>query len=94
VNQGSLTNTLPIGVKVLRASIVPQAGGVSSDLKLPGEAGDNLFQYRGGYSGYTFDADDLVWVPREPTNNVGEAFFYIKNTGNVSNLWIRNFTVQ
>jgi hypothetical protein len=94
VTQGRTTNTLPAGVKVLRTSIVPQAGKVTTDLGLPGEAADNLFQYRGGFSGFTFDDVDLVWVPFEPTNNVGEAFFYLKAGGNVSNLWVRNFTVQ
>jgi hypothetical protein len=94
VPQGSLTNTLPIGIKVLRTSIVPQAGGVSSNLGLPGEPADNLFQYNAGYTAYTFDDVDLAWTPREPTNAVGSAFFYTKANGNVSNLWIRNFTVQ
>jgi hypothetical protein len=94
VNQGSLTNTLPIGVRAIRTSIVPQAGKVGTDLKVPGEANDALYQYRGGYSTYVFDADDLVWAPVEPTNLVGEAFFYVKSGSSVSNLWIRNFTVQ
>jgi hypothetical protein len=94
VPQGSLTNTLPIGVKVLRTSIVPQTGGVSSDLKLPAEPADNLFKFNNGYTVFTFDDVDLAWTPSEPTNAVGGAFFYIKASGNVSNLWIRNFTVQ
>src|SRR6267142_1053774 len=34
VRQGSLTNTLPKGIKVLRTSIVPQAGRVTTDLGL------------------------------------------------------------
>jgi hypothetical protein len=94
VVQGSTTNTLPIGVKVLRTSIVPQAGGVTSALLLPAEPLDNLFQYAGGFATFTFDDVDLAWTPREPTNAVGGAFFYTKAPGNVSNLWIRNFTVQ
>jgi hypothetical protein len=94
VLKGSLTNTLPIGIKVLRTSIVPQAGGVTSDLKLPAEPGDNLFSYTSNYVNYFYDDIDLVWTPREPTNKIGESFFYIKGVSSVSNLWIRNFTVQ
>jgi hypothetical protein len=92
VRQGSLTNTLP-NQKALRTSIVPQAGKVTTDLGVPAQANDQLFQFLNStYSSYVFDADDLVWLPAEPTNLVGEAFFYIK-AGN-SNNWIRNFTVQ
>jgi len=94
VLQGRLTNTLPIGVKAIRTSMVPQSGRISADLQLPAEAGDNLYQYRGTYSTFTFDDVDLAWVPTEPTNRVGEAFFYLKAATGVSNLWIRNFTVQ
>jgi hypothetical protein len=95
VRQGSLTNTLPTGTKVIRTSIVPQAGRVTADLGLPGEANDQLFQWNnvsGGYTGYTFDDIDLAWVPNDPTNAVGGAFFYIKAGTNPN--WVRNFTVQ
>ena len=94
VRQGSLTNTLPKTTKVLRASIVPQAGKVSTDLGVPGEAGDQLFTFSGGYTGYVFDDVDLVWTPSEPTIGVGGAFFYIKSSVATQPLWIRNFTVQ
>jgi hypothetical protein len=94
VRQGSLTNTLPIGTKVLRTSIVPQAGRVSTDLGLPGEALDQLFTFNGGFTAYNFDDVDLVWLPSEPTNQVGGAFFYIKAPGGTQPNWVRNFTVQ
>jgi hypothetical protein len=94
VKQGSLTNTLPKGVKVLRTSIVPQAGRVTTDLGLPGEALDQLFTFNGGFTAYQFDDIDLVWTPSEPTNLVGGAFFYTKAAGNNTTNWVRNFTVQ
>jgi hypothetical protein len=94
VMQGSLTNTLPQNTKVIRTSIVPQAGRVSTDLGLPGEALDQLFTFSGGFTTYQFDDVDLVWTPSEPTNNVGGAFFYIKAAGNTQTNWVRNFTVQ
>jgi hypothetical protein len=94
VRQGSLTNTLPIGIKVLRSSIVPQAGAISAVLKVPGEADDQAFTWNGGFTAYAFDTFDLSWTPSEPVIPVGQAFFYTKASSSVSNLWIRNFTVQ
>jgi hypothetical protein len=94
VRQGLLTNTLPAGVKVIRSSIVPQAGLISTTLGLPGEAGDQLFTFAGGFTTYTFDEFDPIWLPNEPNINVGQAFFYTKaNTGTAVN-WVRNFTVN
>jgi hypothetical protein len=91
VRQGSLTNTLPTGVKVLRSSIVPQGGLISTALGLTPLPGDTLFQFAGGFSTYVYDVDDLVWTPNEPTIGVGESFFFIRaGSGN----WVRNFTVN
>jgi len=93
VLQGSLTNTLPRLSKVIRTSIVPQAGRVSADLKLPGDPNDQMFTYPSqAYTAFQFDDIDLIWVPFDPSNAVGQSFFYIK-VGNTTN-WIRNFTVQ
>ena len=94
VLQGSLANTLPINTKVLRSSMVPQAGLITTDLKLPGEANDNLYTYIGGYQTYQFDEFDSVWLPSEPTIGVGQSFFYTKASASVSSSWVRNFTVQ
>jgi hypothetical protein len=94
VLQGSLVNTLPINTKVLRSSMVPQAGLITADLKLPGEANDNLYTYAGSYTTYQFDEFDLKWIPSEPTIGVGQAFFYTKASSSVSSSWVRNFTVQ
>jgi len=94
VEQGSLSNTLPINVKVMRSSIVPQAGGVTTVLGLPAEDSDQLFVFNGGYTGYNYDGIDAVWTPVEPVISVGQAFFYTKAPGGVSSSWVRNFTVQ
>jgi len=94
VPQGSLTNTLPKNTKVIRTSIVPQAGRVTADLGLPGDPGDQMFQWPGGYTAFTFDDVDLVWTPYDPAMAVGEAFFYIKSSIATQTNWIRNFTVR
>lgn len=93
VKQGSLTNTLPLGVKVLRGSIVPQAGTATA-LGIPGEAFDTLFTFNGGFSTYVFDDLDLVWSPSEPALSVGQGFFYQKANSATNPNWVRNFTVQ
>jgi hypothetical protein len=94
VLQGSLTNTLPIGLQAIRSSIVPQQGKITTDLGAPGEPGDILQTYNGGFSAYVFDDLDLVWTPSEPTINVGQSFFYKKSPTATQSRWIRNFTVQ
>jgi hypothetical protein len=101
VMQGSLTNTLPINTKVLRSSIVPQSGGISSVLGVPFDNGDHLFVYNpaqnsGPYVAYAYSTDDGQWDPQEPIINVGQGFFYVKSpTALPANAnWVRNFTVQ
>lgn len=94
VLQGNLQNTLPLGTKVVRSSMVPQAGLVTTDLGLPAEAADELYLWSNGYIGYQFDDLDMEWVPNEPSVAVGQAFFYVKAAGNASSTWTRNFTVQ
>jgi hypothetical protein len=95
VLQGSLTNPLPPNRKVIRTSIVPQAGRIGADLGLPGDPNDQLFTWPSqGYLAFSFDDIDLVWVPFDPSNAVGQSFFYIKTGYGTHTNWIRNFTVQ
>ena len=103
VLQGQLVNTLPISQKVMRSSIVPQQGGVSSVLGVPYDDGDHLFVYNtkqdgtdNFYTTYIYSSFDGQWDPTEPIVNVGQGFFYTKaSTANPANAqWIRNFTVQ
>ena len=74
--------------------MVPQAGLLTTDLNLTGEPGDTVFKFAGGYSAFTFDPDDLVWYPNEPSVNVGESFFLLKSATATQTAWVRNFTVQ
>lgn len=92
VKQGSLTNTLPIGLYTVVGSIVPQAGTPTA-LGIPGEAGDVIQKWSSGWSGFVFDDVDLVWTPTVPTFGVGEAFFYKKASTATQSKWVRNFTV-
>ena len=92
VGQGSLTNPVPSGYEV-EASLVPQAGGVSTVLGLPAADGDQIFKWNGtGYITYLYEdpGGGGEWSPSEPAVEVGEAVFSRKSAG-VS--WVRNFTV-
>jgi hypothetical protein len=93
VLQGSLVNPLPTSTLVLRSSIVPQQGLITTDLGVPAEPDDVMYTFAGGYTGYQFDDVDLVWYPTQPTISVGQGFFY-KKAGSASTSWVRNFTVQ
>jgi len=94
VLQGNLSTDLtPVGSYVARASQVPQAGAVSTDLKFPGEANDTVLKWGGGWTGYQFDELDLIWTPSEPTFAVGEGFLVQKAAGGTT-AWTRSFTVE
>ncbi len=94
VLQGNLSTGLtPQDAYIARASMVPQAGLLSTDLGFPGEPGDEALKWAGGWTGYTFDDLDLEWKPSEPTFAVGEGLL-IKKAAGGSTAWTRNFTVQ
>lgn len=95
VLQGNLINPLPAAeVYGARASMVPQAGLLATDLKFPSEANDAILKWNGGWNSYTFDDLDLVWYPNEPSFAVGEGFMVLKGAGATATAWTRNFTVQ
>lgn len=86
-----LSTPVPNGFSML-SSKVPQTGTVSA-LGLNGQPGDVIYKYSnvGGYSVYTFDDLDLVWVPNEPSLAVGEGIFFF-NPGS-GRTWTRSFDV-
>jgi hypothetical protein len=94
VPQGNLTNNLPIGLYVISASQVPQAGTPAA-LEIPGEDGDQLQLYRNGYKAFVYDSIEGNWTGAgaPPTIGVGEAFFYKKSPTATQSTWVRNFTV-
>jgi len=96
VQQGTLNNPLVMGEQLFaRSSIVPQAGLITTDLKYPGEPGDEAYKYNAGnWSTFVFDDLDLVWKPTEPTFGVGEGIMFKKANASTTTVWTRNFTVQ
>src|ERR1051325_5515935 len=91
VMQGSLTNPIPAGYSI-RASQVPQSGGVSTTLGLT-QLGtfDNLLVWTGsGYQIYTV-LPGGAWDPSEPQINVGQSFFV---NASAPTSWQRTFSVN
>jgi hypothetical protein len=101
--QGWLTNAIAGSNRFsLIATIVPQAGQLSADLRFPGIDGCNVYRFRTGSMSYS-DAltyyDGFGWfsasggtTPNGPAIFVGEAFM-VQNPGPDTN-WIRNFYIQ
>jgi len=83
------TNSIPAGLS-MRASVIPQAGLVQTDLLYPAAALDKVIKWTGtAYSTSVNDPDD-GWTPSQPSVAVGEGFFAQKSAA--AN-WIRNFSV-
>jgi hypothetical protein len=96
VMQGKLTNPVPAGYSI-RASMVPQAGKLVTDLGFPVANGDLVYLYNldtncaGGYADSTYDPDFGGWSNGEPSLAVGQGFWIVKTTP-VD--WVRDFTVK
>jgi hypothetical protein len=96
VAQGVLINPLLANYS-LKASMVPQAGLLQTDLLFPPFAGDQVWRWvRPGFSPYAYDNLDGGWVPSEPSVAVGEGFFLYRSPdqATTNHWWVRNFTVQ
>jgi hypothetical protein len=97
VLQGSLVNTLPVGVLAAKSSMVPQAGTVTGVLGVPAEDGDAIYTWTGGWTANIYDGLGNVWDsadPGGPVIAVGQSFFYKKSPTGTQSSWVRNFTVQ
>lgn len=97
VMQGNLTNSLPIGTYVIRSSMVPQTGLISTDLALGAEDGDTIQVWNNpnpGWNASTYDVTIPGWTPSEPTVQLGTAFFFRKSPTATQSYWWRSFTVQ
>jgi len=93
VPQGDLKNAVPKGFSI-KASQVPQAGKLATDLKFPVAAGDTFYFYnttKKGYDIFDYDPDLGGWNPSEPTPVVGGAFWV--NAG-AAKSWDRTFSVN
>jgi len=98
VPQGTALSVPLVAGMNLVGSIVPQAGKVETDLKIPAANGDILYQWDTATQAYKTAATRRTNVGQwtggtggEPTIGVGEGFFYsAKAAGN----WTRSFSVN
>ena len=91
VKDGHLVNSLPSNAS-FRSSLVPQAGGITSQLGYLPTPGDIAFQYHGGYTAYFYDFDDNgnpAWTPSEPRVAVGEPLWFRLHA---AENWTRDFS--
>jgi hypothetical protein len=88
VMQGDLVNPLIAGYDIY-SSMVPQTGALAADLGYTPEIGDNIYQWNG--AGYDQSSFVGIWLPGDPTIDVGEAFWI--QSASAKN-WARTFNVQ
>lgn len=96
VAQGYLVNPLPAGFS-LKASLVPQAGLLQTDLVFPPYPGDVVWQGAGPpFSAHAYADANTGWTPSEPSVDVGRGFFLYRDAAQATSdhWWLRNFTVQ
>jgi hypothetical protein len=90
VGEGALSNAVQNGT-FLYSSILPQSGGLVSNLGYPPKGGDRVQLLSGGsIVTYTYIAIGTPrWTPSEPIINVGESF-YVQTSTNKS--WVQNMS--
>jgi hypothetical protein len=96
VAQGNLVNPLPAYYS-LKASMVPQAGLLQTDLVFPAYAGDQVWKWgAAAFTPYTYNNVGGAWVPSEPSLGVGQGFFLYRapDQATTNHWWVRNFVVQ
>jgi len=97
VMQGALANTkINHSGYAIVSSMVPQAGGIQTDLGLTPQAGDWVFQWLPYAVPQTYGAKHTyaagtTWGGGQPNVAVGESFYL---QGHAATAWARNFTVQ
>ncbi len=98
VMQGTNSHAYPSGFSILNSQ-VPQAGLVQTDLGLPAQNNDQIYQFNASAGTYAqFTRRATGWPAGEPmlgTNTlsgVAEAFFF--NSKNGAGNWTRVFNVQ
>jgi hypothetical protein len=95
---GSLTNPIPANFS-LKASMVPQAGGLQTVLAFPPVQDDFIWQWNPTSQVFTAQSpylyDSSAWSPSEPQISVAEGFFVHRDPllANPTNWWIRNFVL-
>jgi hypothetical protein len=89
VPSGPLSNPIPAGFSI-KASQVPQAGKISTDLLFPAAEGDQVFSFDAGTQKYSTGNYSFGAWDTEPSLDVGQAVFVRTD---VAKPWVRNFDI-
>jgi hypothetical protein len=89
VKQGHLVTTVPSGFSMI-ASQVPQAGGLTTDLKYTPADGDTVYAFNNAKGSYDIGTYSFGTWDTEPNLAVAQGFF-INSTGAS---WARDFSVN
>jgi len=90
VPSGPLSNVVPAGFSI-KASQVPQAGKLSTDLGYNAGEGDQVFIFDTAAGKYTTSNFNFGSWDTEPSLDVGQAAFFRVDTANP---WTRNFDIS
>ncbi|MBI3882270.1 MAG: hypothetical protein HY301_19710 [Verrucomicrobia bacterium] len=88
---GSITNTIPAGFSI-KSCVLPQGGSITAALQYTPSNGDRVYKF----NGVSYDISEYFGTPfnvwdSEPVLNVGESFFFFKQS---SGQWVRVFSVN
>lgn len=89
ITEGTKDNAIPAGFSI-RSSIIPQSGTMTA-LGWPAEVGDAVYEWDNAASAYATANFVGVWVPAEPTIEVGQAFFA---SSPQAKTWSRDFVIE
>jgi hypothetical protein len=86
------TNALINGFSLF-GSVVPQVALFQTDMGLPADFGDTIYDLNsgGGYDQYSLNPDVGDWDPSQPLNTVARGYWFYNSTGSDKD-WIRHFT--
>lgn len=91
VKQGHLVTTVPAGFSMV-ASQVPQAGGLTADLKYtPATDGDTVYAFNNGTGKYDIGTFSFGTWDTEPNLAVAQGFFL---QSGAAGTWTRDFSVN
>jgi hypothetical protein len=90
VMQGTLIN--PLATLDIKSSMVPQTGGITAVLGLTPSIGDTVNEWNGPGAAPPYTQSQFlgVWLPSEPSIDVGQAFWL---SVQAPRNWTRNFTI-
>ena len=90
VKQGTFSTPIPAGFSI-RSSLLPQPGGLHTDLGFPASEGDVIHLFdRDSQKYLLYPYDAALWSSNPPLVSVGESFWIAKK---LPKNWVRSFSM-